>query len=110
MRLLSDDISIYEITFLRSTIACLFPPLDARDAAAAIRVTRWKLLDRSVATYDDDVHIYGIACRDCRCDGATAGIPLFTVLFAAMFLRNASAFMLGGLAGGMAGALSRLPR
>ena len=92
MRLLSDDISIYEITFLRSVIACLFlGPWILVTRPAAIRVTRWKLYSvRSVATYAAMMcTVYGIAhVSIADVTALLLASPLFTVLFAATFLKE----------------------
>ena len=110
MRLLSDDISIYEITFLRSTIACLFlGPWMLATRSAAIRVTRWKLYwIRSVATYAAMMcTVYGIAhVAIADVTALLLASPLFTVLFAAMFLRERVgihrwAALLAGIAGAL---------
>jgi drug/metabolite transporter (DMT)-like permease len=92
MRLLSDDISIYEITFLRSVIACLFlGPWIMYRRPAEMRVTRWKLYSfRSFATYAAMMcTVYGVA--NVAIADVTALLlasPLFTVLFAATFLKE----------------------
>jgi drug/metabolite transporter (DMT)-like permease len=96
IRLLSDDISIYEITFLRSVIACLFlGPWIMAMRPQAMFVSRWKLYGfRSVATYGAMMCVvYGIA--NVAVADVTALLlasPLFTVLFAAAFLKEKVGF------------------
>ncbi len=110
MRLLSDDISIYEITFLRSVIACLFlGPWILATRPAAIRVTRWKLYwIRSIATYAAMMcTVYGIAhVVIADVTALLLASPLFTVLFAALFLKErVGIHRWAALMAGIAGAL-----
>lgn len=110
MRLLSDDISIYELTFLRSVIACLFlGPWILATRPRAIRVTRWKLYGiRSVATYAAMMcTVYGIVhVQIADVTSLLLASPLFTVLFAAAFLKEKVGFhrwmaLLAGIAGAL---------
>jgi len=92
IRLLSDDISIYELTFLRSVVGCLFlGPWILAIRPAAFRVTRWKLYGvRSVTTYAAMMCVvYGIAnVQIADVTSLLLASPLFTVLFAAFFLKE----------------------
>lgn len=110
MRLLSDDISIYELTFLRSVIACLFlGPWILATRPRAMRVTRWKLYGiRSVATYAAMMcTVYGIVhVQIADVTSLLLASPLFTVLFAAAFLKEKVGFhrwmaLLAGIAGAL---------
>ena len=110
MRVLLDDISIYELTFLRSVVACLFlGPWILAVRPAAIRVTRWTLYGfRSVATYAAMMCvIYGIAhVQIADVTSLLLASPLFTVLFAAVFLKEkAGLHRWLALIAGIAGAL-----
>ena len=110
MRLLSDDISIYEITFLRSGIACLFlGPWILVTRPPAIRVTRWRLYwTRSLVTYAAMMcTVYGIAhVTVADVTALLLASPLFTVLFAAVFLKErVGIYRWGALIAGIAGAL-----
>lgn len=110
MRLLSDDISIYELTFLRSVVACLFlGPWILATRPQAIRVTRWKLYSvRSCATYAAMMcTVYGIVhVQIADVTSLLLASPLFTVLFAAVFLKEKVGFhrwmaLLAGIAGAL---------
>lgn len=110
MRLLSDDISIYELTFLRSVIACLFlGPWILATRPRAIRVSRWKLYGvRSVATYAAMMcTVYGIVhVQIADVTSLLLASPLFTVLFASIFLGERVGFhrwlaLLAGIAGAL---------
>lgn len=110
MRLLSDDISIYELTFLRSVIACLFlGPWILATRPRAMRVTRWKLYGiRSVATYAAMMcTVYGIVhVQIADVTSLLLASPLFTVLFAAAFLKEKVGLhrwmaLLAGIAGAL---------
>jgi len=110
MRLLSDDIGIYELTFLRSVIACLFlGPWILATRPRALRVTRWKLYGiRSVATYAAMMcTVYGIVhVQIADVTSLLLASPLFTVLFAAAFLKEKVGFhrwmaLLAGIAGAL---------
>jgi drug/metabolite transporter (DMT)-like permease len=89
---LSDDISIYELTFLRSVVGCLFlGPWILAIRPNAMRVTRWKLYGvRSIATYGAMICVvYGIAnVQVADVTSLLLASPLFTVLFAAVFLKE----------------------
>ncbi|MEX2453427.1 MAG: DMT family transporter [Rhodospirillaceae bacterium] len=90
MRILSEDLGIYEITFLRAVVASAFlGPWILMTRPQAIRVTRWKLYGvRSVVTYGAMMcMVYGIA--NVAIADVTALLlttPLFTVLIAAACL------------------------
>ena len=90
MRILSADISIYEITFLRALVGCAFlGPWILIRRPQAIRMTRWRLYTvRSCATYGAmTAMVYGIAnvpIADVTSLNLTT--PLITVLLAATFL------------------------
>ena len=92
MRLLSDEMSIYVITFLRSAIACLFlGPWMLAIRPSAIRVSRWRLYwVRALATYAAMMcTVYGIAhVAIADVTALLLASPLFTVLFAALFLKE----------------------
>jgi drug/metabolite transporter (DMT)-like permease len=110
MRLLSDDISIYELTFLRSVVACLFlGPWILAIRPLAMRVTRWKLYGfRSAATYAAMMCVvYGIAnVQIADVTSLLLASPLFTVLFAGVFLKEKAGLhrwlaLLVGIAGAL---------
>jgi len=110
MCLLLDDISIYEITFLRSSIACLFlGPWILATRPAAIRVNRWRLYwSRSLVTYAAMMcTVYGIAhVTVADVTALLLASPLFTVLFAAVFLKErVGIYRWGALIVGIVGAL-----
>lgn len=90
MRILSADLNIYEITFLRAVVGCCFlGPWILWRRPKAIRMSRWQLYSiRSCATYGAMLAmIYGIAhvpIADVTSLNLTT--PLITVFLAAMFL------------------------
>jgi drug/metabolite transporter (DMT)-like permease len=90
LRLMSEDLSIYELTFLRAVVACVFlGPWILATRPQAIRVTRWKLYGiRSVVTYGAMMcSVYGIAhVPIADVTALLLASPLFTVLFAVLFL------------------------
>ena len=92
MGLLTQHMSIYEVTLIRSVLACLFlGPWILLIRPRAILVTRWKVYwVRSLATYGAMLcTIYGLA--NIAVADVTALImasPIFTVLFAAAFLKE----------------------
>ena len=90
MRLMSEELDVYEITFLRSLVACLFlGPWILATRPAAIRVTRWKLYTvRSLVAYVAAMFtVYGVANTPIAdVTALLLASPLFTVLFAAIFL------------------------
>lgn len=105
LRKLSADLSIFVIMLLRSIIACaLLGPWILAIRPRAIRITRFKLYGfRSLATYGAMMcTTYGVA--NVAIADVTALLfasPLFTVLFASMFLgekvgpRRAAALLVG---------------
>ena len=110
MRLLSEAIDIYEITFLRSVVACLFlGPWILLTRPSAIRVKRWRLYSiRSLVTYMAMVcTIYGVVhVSVADVTALLLASPLFTVLFASIFLGEKVGFRRWlALCAGMSGAL-----
>lgn len=110
LRILSDHISIYELSLLRSVVACAFlGPWILANRPQAIRVRRWKLYwFRSLVTYAGMMFtVYGIvhvAIADVT--ALLLASPLFTVLFAAAFLgEKVGLHRWAALMAGIAGAL-----
>ena len=110
LRLLSGDIGIYELTFLRSVVACLFlGPWILATRPRAMRVTRWKLYSvRSAVTYAAMMcTVYGVVhVQIADVTSLLLASPLFTVLFAAVFLKEKVGFhrwmaLLAGIAGAL---------
>ena len=110
LRILTVDFSIFELSFLRSVIACCFlGPWILATRPGAIRVRRWRLYSfRSLVTYGGMMFtVFGIAhVPIADVTALLLASPLFTVLFAATFLgERVGIHRWCALAAGIAGAL-----
>ena len=110
LRWLSADLSIYELTFLRSCVACVFlGPWILATRPRAIRISRWKLYGlRSVIAYVAAMFtVYGIAhVPVADVTALLIASPLFTVFIAATFLgEKVGVHRWAALLCGLAGAL-----
>lgn len=110
MRVLSEHLSIYEVTFLRALVGCAFlGPWILMTRPRAIVVSRWGLYSiRSTATYGAMLAmIYGIAhVPIADVTSLLLTTPLVTVLLAATFLGEKVGFhRWAALVVGCAGAL-----
>lgn len=110
LRVLSEDLSIYVLTFLRSLIGCLFlAPLIAATATRSFRVSRWGLYGfRSAVSYGAMICVvYGVAhAAIADVTALLLASPLFTVVFATVFLGerigvHRAAALLAGAAGAL---------
>jgi len=90
LRILSEDMSVYELTFFRAVVACAFlGGWIMMRRPQTIRVRRWRLYTiRSAATYGAMLAmVYGIAnAQIADVTSLQLTTPLFTVLLAALFL------------------------